>query len=229
MTENKLQELLPALEAKVREIFATMPSCHDYDHTLRVRQNGAILARAEKADALLVDYAALLHDIGRQQELQDQGRTCHAALGAAMVRQILTGLGVQDEQFIQAVTDCVSTHRFRARGGVKPASLEAKVVFDADKLDSLGAIGLARSFNFAGRIGARVHNTREQALGAESYSREDSAYREFLVKLQYLPAKMLTASGRRLAAQRYQFMEDFFVRLEQECSGLDLQSPGPGI
>ncbi len=229
MTKTELALLIPALEEKVRTMFLQMPSCHDYDHTLRVRQNAAILAQAEKADELLVDFAALLHDIGRLQELQDQGQTCHAVLGATMTAQILPDLGVRDEAFIQAVASCVRTHRYRERTAEKPASLEARVVFDADKLDSLGAVGLARAFNFAGRIGARVHNSREEALGSESYSRQDSAYREFLVKLQYLPAAMLTASGRQLATRRYQFMTEFFVRLEQECAGQDLQNLSLGI
>ncbi len=224
MDRNALREKLPALEKRVQEIFATMPSCHDFDHTLRVRQNAAILAQAESADLLVVDYAALLHDIGRQQELQDQGQTCHATLGAAMVKPILLELGVQEEQFIQAVAECVRTHRYRVRNDLKPSSPEAKVVFDADKLDSLGAIGLARAFNFAGRIGARVHNSRKEAMTAKSYSREDSAYREFLVKLQFLPKAMLTNSGKSLAKRRYQLMEQFFRQLEQECTGEDLQN-----
>ena len=217
-----LQERLPAVEEKVRELLLSMPSCHDWDHTLRVRQNARVLAEAEQADTLLVDYAVLLHDIGRRQELEDQGKTCHAALGAAMAEQLLAQLGIEALDFVDQVVACVRTHRYRGRTGEKPASLEAKVVFDADKLDSLGAIGLARAFHFAGRIGARVHNSHAEALNSKSYSQEDSAYREFLVKLRHLPKAMLTQSGRKIAERRYRLMESFFQNLNQECNGEDL-------
>ncbi|MFA6929752.1 MAG: HD domain-containing protein [Lentisphaeria bacterium] len=217
-------ELLPTLEMKVKELLLSMPSCHDWDHTLRVRENARKLAVAEHADLLLVDYASLLHDIGRLQEFKDQGKTCHAALGALMAVQVLEELGVCNPTFVEQITACVRTHRYRGRTAEKPASLEAKVVFDADKLDSLGAIGLARSFHFAGRIGARVHNSEEEALNSKSYSREDSAYREFLVKLRHLPAAMLTQSGRKIAGIRAGLMQDFFQKLNLECSGQDLTS-----
>ena len=227
LSEDKrqfLQQRLPDVEEKVRGLLLSMPSCHDWDHTLRVRETARKLGEAEHADLILVDYAALLHDIGRLQELKDQGKTCHAALGAAMAVQILEELDILIPEFIEQVAACVRTHRYRGRTAEKPASLEAKVVFDADKLDSLGAIGLARSFHFAGRIGARVHNTDEEALNSKSYSREDSAYREFLVKLRHLPAAMLTVSGRKIAEKRYQVMLDFFRTLDQECKGDDLTS-----
>lgn len=219
-----LQQCLPELEKKVQQMLLSMPSCHDWDHTVRVRQTAGKLAAAEKADLLLVDYAALLHDIGRLQELKDQGKTCHAVLGAGMAVQVLAELGIPSCTFVEQVAACVRTHRYRGRTAEKPSSLEAKVVFDADKLDSLGAIGLARSFHFAGRIGARVHNREQDALNSPSYSREDSAYREFLVKLQHLPEAMLTDSGRRIAKKRYSLMLQFFQELNLECSGEDLTS-----
>jgi uncharacterized protein len=219
-----LLERLPAVEAKVRELLLSMPSCHDWDHTLRVRQNARVLAEAERADPLLVDYAVLLHDIGRLRELADRGKTCHAALGATMAEQLLAELGIEIADFVEQVVACVRTHRYRGRTTEKPASLEAKVVFDADKLDSLGAIGLARAFHFAGRIGARVHNSDEEALNSKSYSREDSAYREFLVKLRHLPKAMLTQSGRKIATKRYLLMQNFFQNLDQECKGHDLDA-----
>ena len=90
------------------------------------------------------------------------------------------------------------------------------MVFDADKLDGIGAIGIARSFHFAGRIGARVHNTEAEALSDSSYSREDSAYREYLVKLRYVKDKLLTESGKQMAKQRHEFMVAFFNQLNEE-------------
>ena len=197
------------------------PACHDWDHTLRVLNNARHLCRAERANAFVVDAAAILHDIGRPAELADQGRTCHAAYGAELTTRILTDLGLTDGTLVRHVADCVQTHRYRARGSKRPASLEARIIFDADKLDCIGAIGIGRAFHFAGRIGARIHNTEEEATGAQSYSNQDSAYREFLVKLKHVKDRMLTAEGRRMAASRHAFMVRFFERLNHEVDGDD--------
>ena len=85
------------------------------------------------------------------------------------------------------IVNCVKRHRYRSSD--LPVTLEEKIVYDADKLDSVGAIGIGRAFLFAGRSGAKVHNTKEDALNSESYSEEDTAYREYLVKLRHIPAK----------------------------------------
>lgn len=214
--------LVAKVEDKVRELLAESPSCHDWDHTQRVWRTARHLAELESADLLLVEVAALMHDIGRVAELRDQGRTCHARLGAAMTPEVLAGLGVSSRAFIDAVAECVRSHRYRQRDGVGPQSLEAKIVYDADKLDSMGAIGIGRSFHFAGRVGARVHNREDEALNSASYSVEDSAYREYLVKLRYLRDCILTPSGRALAERRHQFMVDFFDEINREVRGEDL-------
>ena len=106
------------------------------------------------------------------------------------------------------------SHRYRDE--VEPTTLEAKIVFDADKLDSLGAVGLGRAFLFAGHCGARLHNTEAEALNSPAYSREDTAYREYLVKLRKLPAAMLTEPGRAEGTRRLRFMRRFFDRLDAE-------------
>ena len=215
--ENWKDNLVSRTEAAAKKCLADSPACHDWDHTLRVRNNAMRLAKAEGADALVVEVAALLHDIARPQELADQGKSDHAQLGAEMVLALLPTLGVTDNAFIAHVADCVRTHRYRTRTPeLKPATLEARIIFDADKLDGIGAIGIARSFHFAGRIGARVHNTEAEALSDSSYSREDSAYREYLVKLRYVKDKLLTAAGREMALQRHDFMVAFFQQLNDE-------------
>lgn len=209
--------LVQRVEEASRKLLADSPACHDWDHTLRVRDNAMRIAEVEHADLLVVEVAALLHDIGRPAELADNGKTDHAVLGAEMSGHLLEELGVPDADFIEHVAACVRTHRYRARSPEnRPATLEAMVIFDADKLDGIGAIGIARSFHFAGRIGARVHNSAEEALSDSSYSRQDSAYREYLVKLRYLKDGMLTAAGRAYALQRHEFMVAFFDQLNAE-------------
>jgi uncharacterized protein len=220
--------ILRILEREARDILSRNPACHDWDHTTRVLNNARHIRRREPAaDPDVVDVAALFHDVGRQAELADEGTTCHAERGAAMIGDILRRAGVRDDAFIAHVAACIRTHRYRRRTDETPATIEAKIIFDADKLDSLGAIGIGRAFHFAGRIGARVHNRAEEALAGRNYGREDSAYREFLVKLRHIPARLLTAEGRRLAAARHAFMEAFFARLDREVRGDDFDDESP--
>ena len=159
------------------------------------------------------------------QELADQGATCHARRGAELVRELLPRLGLADPKIVEHIAACVLTHRFRARNGDRPETVEARIVFDADKLDSIGAIGIGRSFHFAGRIGARVHNAADEAQGADSYSRQDSAYREYLVKLRHVRQRLLTDAGRWLAEGRHRFMVEFFEQIDREVRGEDLLAP----
>lgn len=209
--------LIASLELRVQELLLSSPACHDWDHTQRVRHLALQLAAAEGANLLVVEAAALLHDIGRPAELADQGRTCHAALGAELAADLLQQLGVDHHGFLEQVCECVRCHRHRQReAGAKPSCIEARVVYDADKLDSMGAIGIGRAFHFAGRIGARVHNSADEALGGQSYGKEDSAYREYLVKLRHLRDRMMTDSGTQMAQRRHQVMVDFFDELNKE-------------
>ena len=132
-----------------------------------------------------------------------------------MVPELLREFGFP-ESLASPVVAAVRSHRFRGKD--QPESLEADIVFDADKLDSLGAVGVGRAFLFAGRVNARLHNTEAEALAAESYSRNDTAYREFLVKLRYLPRRMRSAAGRKIAVERAAFMTAFFERLDAEIN-----------
>lgn len=213
------RRIVAKLAEEVRKILDSNPGCHDWDHTLRVWRMARRLARVEGADSTVVECAALLHDVGRSVEMADRGRTCHARVAARIAPEMLRRVGIHSEAFVTRVVDCILCHRYRGGRNRKPKSLEAKVLYDADKLDSIGAMGIARAFHFAGRIGARLHNRRNEALTSESYSREDTAYREYLVKLRHVLSKMTTAEGRRLARERHRFMVRFFDRLNRESEG----------
>jgi uncharacterized protein len=189
---------------------------HDWEHTLRVYALALYIARKEKADIFIVSLAALLHDIARHREDRARGRLCHAREGARLAEQLLRRDKV-DEDFIARVGHCIATHRFR--GTLRPLSLEAKVLFDADKLDSIGAVGIGRAFLFAGEVGARLHNPEVDIGKTSPYTREDTAHREFMVKLRRIKKRMLTREGRRLARERHEFMKRFFERLGQEVRG----------
>ena len=192
-------------------------SCHDLDHTLRVFFNAEqLLKDFPQADRDAVRLAALLHDIARPEEDAGKGNCCHAELGAEYAEKILRNAGV-DADVAAIAVNAIKRHRFRK--GEAPDTIEAQILYDADKLDSLGAVGLGRSFLFAGHCNARLHNTAEEALQAPPYSREDTAYREYLVQLRFIPQKMFTESGKKIAVRRLQFMENFFSTLEHEING----------
>lgn len=212
---NLFEEHYATLQAVVQEKLSNASGCHDYDHTLRVCRNAELLAaELPAADLRIVRLAALLHDIARPEEMAAKGTLCHAELGAEIVKKLLVERFEPD--FADRVSAAVRTHRYRDDN--RPQTLEAEIVYDADKLDSLGAVGVGRAFLFAGRENARLHNTAEEALNSPAYSREDTAYREYLVKLRYLPESMLTAPGKRIAMERADFMHDFFEQLEKETA-----------
>jgi uncharacterized protein len=211
----------PALVSRIRDeaaaFFRSARGSHDWDHTERVRRLCLRIGRKEKADLGVLELAALLHDIGREEEDRSHGRVCHGRSGAALARTILESYGCEPP-LVRAVTGAIRTHRFR-RGGA-PRTLEARVLFDADKLDSIGAVGVGRGGLFAGEVGGRRHDKAIDVRRTKPYSREDTAYREYLVKLSRVRDRMTTGEGRRIAAGRHRFMSAFFDRLNRETEGL---------
>ncbi len=200
-----------------RELLASDASSHGWDHVERVWKLCRHIGAAEGADLEILLPAAYLHDIGRPDEKASGGVICHATAGAARARSILDENGYDGER-IDRIVHCIASHRFR-RNGERPRTLEARVLFDADKLDAIGAVGVGRAFLFAGEVGARLHNPEADILATRPYSSEDTAFREFSVKLQRVKERMLTETGRQLAEERHRFMVAYFERLTQEVHG----------
>jgi uncharacterized protein len=215
-----MKETAPALLAELRQISGR--HCleeggpHGPDHSERVLQNALALGRELGARLDILAPAALLHDIGRRAESRSKGQVCHAETGADLAASILRRLGYsEDDQ--AAICHCIRAHRFRGR--TEPESLEAQILFDADKLDSIGAVGIGRAFLFAGQIGARLHNAELDHETTAAYSGEDTAYREFQVKMSRVRGQLLTQPGRAAARRRHEFMESFFAELNLEIYG----------
>jgi uncharacterized protein len=197
---------------EARQYYQGHESSHDFDHVLRVLALAERIARAEGGDLEVVRAAALLHDIGRAEEEATGGD--HAAIGAARAREILAG---HPPEKVEAVVTAIASHRFRS--GPPPATPEARALFDADKLDAMGAIGVARAFARAGAHGQRLWVPPDVAAAQGDGTPEHTPVHEFIVKLSRLREVMTTATGRAIAEERHAFMEAFFARLEAEVRG----------
>ncbi|MFC1515298.1 HD domain-containing protein [Thermodesulfobacteriota bacterium] len=189
---------------------------HDWEHTVRVYRLCERIGAIEGVDMDVLSVAAYLHDIGRCYQDASNGAVCHAEKGAQMAWSFVNKLPLSEEQK-QNVIHCIRSHRFR--GNHTPETLEAKVLFDADKLDAIGAVGVARAYLFAGEVGARLHNSEIDVENTKPYSKEDTGFREFKLKLCKIRDRILTKEGRRLAKERHDFMTQFFKRFVQEYEG----------
>lgn len=208
--------LLDALQRISTEHCLEEGGSHGPDHSERVFRTAMDIGGRMEARLDILAPAALLHDIGRYEESRTRGGICHAEQGAKMAEPILRNLGCTPVDR-DAICHCIRAHRFR--GSTAPESLEEKILFDADKLDSIGAIGIGRAFLFAGQIGAKLHNADIDPAQTASYSTEDTAYREFQVKMSRVRDQMITPVGQQLARSRHEFMETFFARLNLEIYG----------
>jgi uncharacterized protein len=223
MGGNKLFEKKPSPETLFKQIaeeakrfFSGARGSHDWDHTQRVLSLCLMIGKKEGGNLTILRLAALLHDIGRAAEDHSNGKICHSQAGASMASQILKAHGIKKET-MNRVIHCIQTHRFRKRR--VPVSKEAKILFDADKLDSIGAVGIGRAFLFAGEVGARLHNQETDIQKTKPYTIEDTAFREYTVKLRKIKDRIFTEEGKRIARVRHRFMVIFFERLNKEIDG----------
>lgn len=190
-------------------------SAHDREHVYRVLHTALLIAREEvQVDWDVLICAALLHDIGRTEQFADPS-LCHAQVGGEKAYRFLTEHGFS-AAFAENVRRCIMAHRYRA--ACPPESLEAKILFDADKLDAAGAMGIARTLLYQGHEGIPIYTLTEDAqLSDGTAEGEDSFFREYKFKLEKLYDRFYTQQGRALALQRQQAAVDFYQALLQEA------------
>ena len=206
---------------EARQLYTGAEPAHDFDHVLRVLALAERIARAEGADPAIVRTAALLHDMARAQE-SATGED-HALAAARQARALLEQRGAPPA-FVDAVCSAIADHRFRTGG--PPQTLEAQILYDADKLDAIGAIGIARAYAVGGRKGQRLWSAVDagERLDPSDPTRlpaEHTPVREFVVKLARLKGTLHTAEARRIARGRHRFMAAYFQRLAREVQGED--------
>jgi uncharacterized protein len=204
--------------AHVRSLMAGDSSGHDWQHIERVRRAALAIARAEGGDMLVVELAALLHDVA---DWKFAGGDLAAAGRAA--RQWLASQGAS-ASVIDHVELIVGSLSFKGAGVATPmATLEGQIVQDADRLDALGAVGIARTFAYGGHKGQPMYDPDLPPQPHDSFD----AYRRgggttinhFYEKLLLLAGRMNTATGRRLAAERHRFLELFLEQFLAESRG----------
>lgn len=210
------ESFLENIKNHAKKMFEGARGSHDWEHTLRVLRLCEQIGVAECVDMDVLRVAACLHDIGRCYQDTSNGAICHAEKGAAMATPIVEALPLTKKQK-ENIVHCVRSHRYR--GDHAPHTAEAKVLFDADKLDAIGAVGIARAYLFAGEVGALLHNSNIDVKETKPYSKDDTGFREFKVKLCKIRDRILTQEGKKLANERHNFMEQFFKRFFKELEG----------
>lgn len=188
---------------------------HDWQHVQRVETLAeTLLDEHPGADEGIVRHAVLLHDIGRARE--DRGEIDdHAAWGATEARRLLESRDIASDR-IDVVCHAIRAHRYS--NDIEPNSLEGKILADADNLDALGAVGIARCFTYGGERGQTMYDPELPPAEDESDAGA-SQYNHFHKKILDLPERMYTEAGLEMAHRRRAFVETFLDRFEREVAG----------
>lgn len=216
---------------KIIEIVQNKLTCsaHNLDHVFRVYNMCRLLAEYENnVDLEVLIPSALLHDIARVEESNDKtGEIDHAILGSEIAEHILIDLNYEKEK-IEKIKHCIVTHRFRT--GNEPKTIEAKILFDADKLDVIGASGIARTFMLAGQFGQRliVDESIDDYLEINTVENgrlkdvsKHTPFIEYEVKFKKIPNKLYTKKAIEIGKERLKFMDEYFSKLKSEIKGVE--------
>lgn len=226
---------MPTIE-QARDWYTSSDSVHDFEHVMRVYHLAERICQAEGADLEIVRAAVLLHDIhvptrkeegsGQPEkgthlnEASSRQRTRHHFQAALFARQVLAEEGWSEER-ISAVEHTIRAHRFRD-DSEQPETLEAKILFDADKLDAIGAIGAARAIAYAVQASQPIYTQPSDQFikyGKPLAGESHSAYHEYIFKLSKLKERLFTPTAKSIARERHDFMAKYFQRLRDEISG----------
>ncbi|MDE6925185.1 MAG: HD domain-containing protein [Acetatifactor sp.] len=191
-------------------------SAHDKEHVYRVLYNALEIAQSESnIDHDVLIGACLLHDIGRREQFENPA-LCHAMVGAEKAYRFLTEQGFETE-YARQVRHCIQTHRYRKSD--PPQSMEAKILFDADKLDVAGAIGIARTLIYKGIVSEPLYSVL--ADGTVSNGEEDTApsfFQEYKYKLENIYANFYTEKAVQMAEERRHIAAAFYQSLYREVN-----------
>lgn len=191
-------------------------SAHDAEHIYRVLYNALDIARTEKGVNLdILITACLLHDIGRKEEFQNPGIS-HAEIGADKAYAFLLSHGF-DKNFAEKVSTCIRLHSYRK--STPPDSIEAKILFDADKIDVTGALGTARTLQYAGAASEPLYSLSDDGQVSDGTNdSKPSFFHEYKYKLEKIYNRFYTKRGREIAVQRQDAAIEFYNHMLQEVN-----------
>ena len=213
------QELVEATKVFVKQQLENAEGGHDWFHTIRVFNNAKLIAKGENVDDLVVALGALLHDIA-DSKFHDGDET----IGPRVAREFLFEHNV-DSSVIEHVVKIIENISFNKslEAGEKFISLELQVVQDADRLDAIGAIGIARCFNYGGFKNRKMFDPDIQPnlnMTKEEYKKSKGpTINHFYEKLLLLKDKMNTKTGKLIAKERHKYMEQFLDQFYAEWDG----------
>lgn len=191
-------------------------SAHDREHIYRVLYSALEIARCERnVDYDVLICACLLHDVGREEQFENPS-LCHARVGAEKAFRFLTEQGF-DKYFASRVKHCILTHRYRKDN--EPETIEARILFDADKLDVAGAIGIARTLIYRGRVSEPLYHVDDRGRVQDGVEdTEPSFLQEYKYKLEHIYTHFYTEKGRQMAQARQRAASDYYESLLGEVS-----------
>ena len=212
MTQAEFKEIESYMLSQMQD------SAHDQHHVYRVLYTAVDIARSiDTVDTDVLLVSCLLHDIGREKQFADLENICHAQVGGEMACEFLLSRHWPAQKAIH-VKDCITTHRYRS--GNAPKSIEAKILFDADKLDVCGAIGIARTLLYEGQVKEPLYIIGEggniiiDGGGAEI----SSFFQEYNYKLIKVYDSFFTEQAREIALKRKEAAVNFYNSLFDEVS-----------
>lgn len=212
----KQQEQLKAMEQYAKRVLDSDTSGHDWSHIARVVNTTKTIAKVEGADLFICEAAALLHDVIDDKIVQDPVDALQE------LKKFLTSIEVVPDE-IEAIESIITRMSFKNHQENKELSLEGRVVQDADRLDAIGAIGIARVMCYSGSTGRPIHHPdmkpREQMTAEEYRNGESTAIMHFYEKLLKLKDLMNTDYGKKLAKGRHEFLEMYLEQFYAECEG----------
>ncbi len=212
----KQHEQLKAMEQYAKRVLGSDTSGHDWSHIERVVNTAKTIAKAEGADLFICEAAALLHDVIDDKIVQDP------ADALKELKKFLTSIEVTPEE-IEAIELIITRMSFKNHQENQELSLEGRVVQDADRLDAIGAIGIARVMCYSGSTGRPIHHPNMKPRGKmtpEEYRNgESTAIMHFYEKLLKLKELMNTDYGKKLAKGRHEFLEMYLEQFYAEWEG----------
>ncbi len=191
-------------------------SAHDCEHVYRVLYHALEIAKTiTDVDYDVLIAACLLHDIGRKEQFKNPS-LCHAAVGSEKAFAFLTAHGF-DAEYAARVRDCIKTHRYRENN--LPESPEAEILFDADKLDVTGAMGIARTLIYKGIVAEPLYSLLPDGMVSDgSQDAMPSFFQEYKYKLEHIYDRFYTEKAASLAEERRQAAVDFYDCLYREAA-----------